>query len=71
MCSQLGHNKWKCPFNHVNTVYDSDVFDFHELFEGEGQGQRQGHGASEFVVGDLEEEVGCDEHRVDLEVDDK
>ncbi|CAH1428649.1 unnamed protein product [Lactuca virosa] len=64
LCSQPGHNKRKCPLNQVNAVDDSDIFNYHELFEGEGQGQGHGHGkvngVAEDVGVDLEEEVGGD-----------
>ncbi|CAI9279734.1 unnamed protein product [Lactuca saligna] len=63
-----GHNKRKCPLKQLNAVDDSDLFDYHELFEGEGQGQGQGQGEgqgqdheeAEEVRVDLEDEVGGD-----------
>ncbi|CAI9293435.1 unnamed protein product [Lactuca saligna] len=69
--SQQGHNKRKCPLKQLNAVDDSDLFDYHELFEGEGQGQGQGqgegqgqsHGEVEDVGVDLEEEVGGDSEK--------
>ncbi|CAI9296820.1 unnamed protein product [Lactuca saligna] len=56
LCSQQGHNKRKCPLKQLNAVDDSDLFDYHELFE------------EEEVGGDSEKEVGGDSED-DLEVE--
>nr|KAJ0209863.1 hypothetical protein LSAT_V11C400185160 [Lactuca sativa] len=56
LCSQPGHNMRKCPLKQLNAVDDSDLFDYHELFE------------EEEVGGDSEKEVGGDSED-DLEVE--